>query len=79
MSDTPKGGVDVELECPQCGNTPFVLAGTEPREIHSIADYSGQSCAGCGHVVNESDVESAMKSAIYKLVQDCFRGRGGNG
>jgi DNA-directed RNA polymerase subunit RPC12/RpoP len=77
MSDTPERAADVELACPKCGNKPFVMAGTEPREIHSIADFSGLSCAGCGHVVSESDVESAMKSAIDKLMKDTFGGRGG--
>lgn len=77
MSDSRESAADVELTCPNCGNYPFEIAGAEPRAIHSITDFSGQSCADCGHVVSESDVESAMKSVIYALVKNSFRGGGG--
>jgi len=79
MSPTSEGAADVELECPKCGNKPLVIAGKEPQSIYSIADYSGLSCADCGYVVSESDVEWAMKSAIYHLVNDCFGRRGEKG
>ncbi len=73
MSHLFERAVDLELECPNCGNMPFIIGGTEPAAIHSLADYSGQSCAECRYVVSESDVEWAMKFAIYKLVKDCFK------
>ena len=74
MSNFPEEAADLQLECPKCGNKPFVMDGTESRKIHSLDDLTGQSCAGCGYVVDESDVESAMKSVIYRLVKDCFGG-----
>lgn len=78
MSDTSEEAVDVELACPKCGSRPFVMADTQRREIHSLADFAGLSCAGCGHVVSESDVDAAVRSAIDKVMQDTFGGRGGN-
>ncbi|VVO61044.1 hypothetical protein [Pseudomonas fluorescens] len=77
MNDNLEGATDVELDCPNCGIKLYFLDGRELRKIHSIAHYSGQTCAGCGHVVSESDVESAMKSVIYELVKKSFRGGSG--
>jgi DNA-directed RNA polymerase subunit RPC12/RpoP len=73
MSHTSEGAADLELECPNCGSMPFVIAGPRLHAIHSFADYFGLSCAHCSYIISESDVEWAMKTAIYKLVKDCFK------
>lgn len=79
MSNIPGRRAEEDLACPNCGNKPFVIAGMEPPKVHSITDFSGLSCADCGHVVSNSEVEWAMKAVIYKLVTDSFGSSGGKG
>jgi transcription elongation factor Elf1 len=76
-SNIPRRRAEVDLACPSCGNKPFVIAGMELPAVHSITDFSGLSCADCGHVVSNSEVEWAMKTVIYKLVTDSFGSSGG--
>ena len=79
MSGIPVNTTEVDLACPSCENKPFVIAGGEPWKTRSVTDFSGLSCADCGHVVSESDFEAAMKSVIYELVKNSFGNSGGKG